>query len=220
MPKKRGKGKKQVKPVLHIFCEGNETERNYLNGYLNEKHPNNRRLKVVKVEKTNKNTPVQLVQEAMSLQNQKNTPRADVFWVVYDRESVNKYSNDLHKQSLDLAAANNIGIALTNVCFEMWLLLHFEYTTAQYQSCEDLLNRSPLKNSLQLLGVNDYQKADDTLFELLSDKVDNARLRAARVNSQMIDASGVANPPPYTLNPYTGMHNLLDAIDSFVDAYK
>ena len=54
MPKPRSAANKPVKPILHIFCEGEKTEPNYLNGYLGKFHPGNRRLNVIKVEKTKK----------------------------------------------------------------------------------------------------------------------------------------------------------------------
>ena len=79
MPKPRGERKRELKPVLHIFCEGEKTEPNYINGYLKKFCPGNRRLKVIKVEKTRKNTPVQLVDEAVTLKKDRNTPNADVF---------------------------------------------------------------------------------------------------------------------------------------------
>jgi len=126
MPKPRGnKKKKKLKPIMHIFCEGEKTEPNYINGYINEYFSSNRLLKVVKVEKTRKNTPVQLVEEAIRLQADNATPSHDVFWVVYDREAKNKYTDDLHKKAQTKAESQGIEVCLTNVCFEVWILLHF-----------------------------------------------------------------------------------------------
>ena len=97
MPKPRRKSNKKLKPVFHIYCEDEKTEPNYLNGYLNKFHPVNRRLKVIKIEKTRKNTPIQLVNEAVIKKKNKSTPSSDSFWVVYDREAITKYPNSLHK---------------------------------------------------------------------------------------------------------------------------
>ena len=80
MPKKRNRPKRQLKPVMHIFCEGEKTEPGYLNGYLDRFFPGNRSLKVIKVEPTKKNTPKQLVDEAVSMK--RSSPKGDVFWVV------------------------------------------------------------------------------------------------------------------------------------------
>jgi hypothetical protein len=215
MPKKRG-GSKKLKPVLHIFCEGEKTEPNYINGYVQNRHPTNRLLKVIKVEKTKKNTPVQLVQEAIKLKNDKSTPDEDICWVVYDREAVSKYTDKLHQESLDKARSKNINVALTNVCFEVWLILHFSELTASYSSFSDLIKNSILKDELKKIGVDDYDKADRDLFDLIVDKIPEARKRAVNMNQATLASSYDTEDKSYLLNPYTGMHNLLDAIDEFV----
>lgn len=44
----------------------------------------------------------------------------DQVWVMFDRDEHPKV-----KESIDLCVANNIGVAYTNPCFELWLILHF-----------------------------------------------------------------------------------------------
>lgn len=216
MPKPRGnKNRKKLKPVLHIFCEGAKTEPNYFNGYIKEYFSNNR---LLKVEKTKKNTPVQLVEEAIRLQTDNVTPKHDVFWVVYDREAKNKYSNNLHKQALDKANGKNIKVCITNVCFEVWILLHFSQVTAPYSSCTDLLKNSPLKAFLKKHGINDYDKADENVFELISSEISLARDRAEKMNAETLKSSYETAVNPHLLNPYTQVHELLDAIDKFAKA--
>ncbi|PSL08900.1 RloB-like protein [Marinobacterium halophilum] len=216
MPKPRGKKNFKIKPILHIFCEGEKTERIYFNGYLRENHPNNRRLKVVKVEKTNKNTPVQLVEVAIELKDKKTTPDNDVFWVVYDRESKSKYSDSLHKQALSKAKAKSINVAMSNVCFELWILLHLSESYAAYSSYTDLIRKSPLKEKLKSLGLNKYEKADDKVFDLICKNIGTARERAENMNQRTIDSSYHDEKEPHMLNPYTNINDLLDAIDEFV----
>jgi len=216
MPKRRGKGNKQLKPILHIFCEGEKTEPNYLKGYLQKFHSGSRLLKVVKVEKTNKNTPVQLVEEAIKRKRDKNTPDKDVFWVVYDREAQSKYPDELHKKALKSATSADISVALTNICFEVWLLLHFCDLTACYSSCTDLLKNSSLKAELKKIGILKYDKSDNALFDLISNNIPDARRRAGRMNQATLNSSYNTEENPHLLNPYTAVHKLLDAIDCFV----
>lgn len=217
MPKPKGARNRQLKPVLHIFCEGAKTERNYFNGYLDKFHPTNRRLKVIKVEKTKKNTPVQLVEEALDRKKEKDIPDIDVFWVVYDREATTKYPNKLHQQAFDKASSQSINIALTNVCFEVWILLHFIDVTASYTSCANLLRNSPLKAKLKENSILRYEKADRKVFDVISNDIPCARRRAERMNELTIQASDQDRTRPYLLNPYTDVHKLLDAIDDFVE---
>ncbi len=217
MPKVRGKGNRQIKPVLHILCEGEKTEPNYLNGYLRKYHSCNRRLKVIKIEKTNKNTPVQLVAEAIKLKNDPSSSNKDIFWVVYDREAKSKYSDNLHKKALDKAKSKGISVAFTNVCFEVWILLHIEDLTSPYSSCTDLLRTSSLKASLKALGIANYDKADKAVFDAISDNIPLARQRARNMNKSTLKSSFTNKENPHLLNPYTTVHELLDAIDKFVE---
>jgi hypothetical protein len=220
MPKPRRKGNKSLKPCLHIFCEGEKTEPNYLNGYLNKFHSGNRLLKVVKVEKTPKNTPLQLVEVAVALKNDITTPEKDSFWVVYDREGVSKYSDGLHSRTLEKAVSERVNVAITNVCFEVWLLLHFNEVTAQYSSYEDLLRNSKLKENLKSIGIVKYDKACSDLFSLISNNISDARRRASKMNKSTLTTADRHKSKPYNLNPYTQMHKLLDAIDDFVVKYS
>ena len=90
MPKPKKRERQELKPRLHIFCEGEKTEPNYLNLYIGAVLPGT---KLIIVEKTNKNTPVQLVEEALKAKAKE--PDGDIFWVVYDREGQAKYPDAL-----------------------------------------------------------------------------------------------------------------------------
>ena len=45
MPKKIDRKTRDVKPRLHIFCEGEKTEPNYIKGYIERKFSQNKFLK-------------------------------------------------------------------------------------------------------------------------------------------------------------------------------
>lgn len=212
MPKKRkGKGK-LLKPKLHIFCEGKKTEPIYLTSYLDRFHPNNR---LIQIEKTNKNTPVELIEVAIKLKSDKDTPSNDRFWVVYDRESTSKYSDALHQKAIDNAKQNNIQIAFSNVCFEVWILLHFTKNTAPYSSFNNLLKNSKLNDYVKQLGLKKYNKSENQLFHLIQDKINVAKKNAEQMNLQIIKSSNFNENQPYKLNPYSNVHKLLDYIDRF-----
>lgn len=216
MPKPRKQGNKQVKPVLHIYCEGEKTEPNYIHGYINKFHPGTRVYKVIEVEETKKNTPVQLVDEAVKHKKASSTLKEDKFWVVYDRESTAKYSDTLHKKAYDKARSNYVDVALSNVCFEVWILLHLVNSNASYTSCDDLLSKSKLKKELKKRGIINYDKADSKVFEVISSDIDVAKERAKKMNQATLNSSYDTENTPYKLNPYTRVHELLDAIDDFL----
>ncbi len=216
MPKKRNGGSLPLLPVMHIYCEGEKTEPHYIKSYIATQFPGDRRRDVIKVEKTKKNTPVQLVDVAAAHKRSKDCPDHDEFWVVYDREAVGKYPDTLHQQALNKAEANGINVAISNVCFEVWLYLHFQPNTSPYSCFEDFLARSKFKGYLATLGVDNYEKGNGSLFAKLSKKhITDARKNAEKMNRSTIASAAKGAKHPYELNPYTDMHLLLDSIDSF-----
>ncbi|MCK5806568.1 MAG: RloB domain-containing protein [Lentisphaeria bacterium] len=204
MPKrKKQRLREKLKPVFHIFCEGEKTEPNYLGSYIERKLPGT---KLVVVEKTRKNTPVQLVEEATKAQ--KKAPAGDAFWVVYDREAPRKYPDALHASARH-KAEGKVSIALSNVCFEVWLLLHFQSTSAPYDSCDDLLSRSALTTT----HIQGYDKADRRQYS--DEEIASARSNAERMNQQTMNSADPRWNVPHKWNPYTNVYELLDAIDEF-----
>jgi len=213
MPKNRDNANKEVKPVFHIYCEG-ETEEAYLESYIDKFYSGNRRLKVIKIEKTDTNTGRELVEEA--IEHQGKCPDGDSFWVVYDRESTQEYHDKHHKEAYDKAQPKNISIAISNVCFEVWILLHFQATVRPYSSYDELRTHSQLREECKKRGLLDYDKADKQVFEILKKiEIDQARKRAERMNQSTKNSADPSWTKPYQWNPYTNVHELLDAIDEF-----
>lgn len=216
MPKKRLKQVLRVKPIMHIFCEGEKTEPNYLKRYIeNNFSYNTSRREVISIEPTNKTTPLQLVKEAIHFRYKKDLTPDDTFWVVYDRESIRKYKDEQHAEAMAIANKENINIVISNVCFELWLLLHFDQNTTYYESCDDLLKNSPLKARIKELGFDNYDKSDERIFSLIFDNIPEAKKRAIRMNHFTKQHAEKENLPPYQLNPFTNFYELLDAIDNF-----
>lgn len=213
MPKKKDSKKKLLIPTFHMFCEGEKTEPYYINGYLSHFHSEKRNIFLI--EDTKKNTPVQLVVAAIN--HKETTPENDLYWVVFDRESTVKYSHKLHLKAMTLANKYNINIALSNVCFEFWLLLHFTQTTASYSSCQDLLSNSKLKAYLKTQGIEKYDKGLPLLFDALKTKITDAKKNAKIINQQAINAAEHGRTAPCYLNPYTNVNELFIAIDDFAE---
>lgn len=216
MPKSRkDRTEKNLKPVLRIYCEGAKTEPNYIQGYLDKFFSANRRLRIVRIEDTKKNTPKQLVDEAVSAkQRAKKDGLTDSYWVVYDRESEHKYSEQLHHDAYNKAQKNDVCVSLSNVCFEVWLLLHFVSTTASYSCYDDLRNNSTLRQECLNRGMTDYDKGEKAIFTIFSDvEIQQARSRAQTMNEQVLRGADPSHTFPYQLNPYTDVYKLLDKID-------
>ncbi|WP_017446863.1 RloB family protein [Gayadomonas joobiniege] len=215
MPKKKSNAKRALVPAFHIFCEGEKTEPYYIRGYIDEFHSDKKN--ILLVEDTKKNTPVQLVEAA--IEHKKTTTKNDVYWVVFDRESIAKYPHSLHLEARDLANRNNIEIGFSNVCFEFWLLLHMEYSTASYDSCSDLLAQSNLKSALKSRGIDNYDKGFAYLFNTLKadDGVQKAIKNAAKANKSALDSAENGKVLPHFLNPYTDVRDLFIDMDNFIN---
>ncbi len=205
----------QVRPIMHIYCEGEKTEPFYLEKYLGKFHDGNRRRQVIKIEPTKKNTPVQLVEEAIAHKKARSTPPNDVFWVVYDRESIAKYPNEKHELAWRKAKAAGVNLAISNVCFELWILLHFTRNNAPYSSYDDLMARSSLREELARVGLPRYEKGERKVFEFIAGDHDIAKQNARDMNRITISSAVNDNSPEYMLNPFTSVPYLLDAIDAF-----
>lgn len=211
MPKKRKHKNIPLEPVFHIFCEGEKTEPYYLNGFINEYFSEKRN--VVVVEKSKKNTPVQLVEEAIS--EKSGYGDNDEIWVVYDRESSSKYPEKLHKEARDKALKNNINIAFSSVCFEQWVLLHFSCSAKSYSCYDDLKNTSPLKKELAKVGIKDYDKSLPSLFDKIKNFLPQAILNSKTINNSAKNSSTARKNKPYHFNPYTDVYKLLEKIEDF-----
>lgn len=195
---------------IHIFCEGEKTEPLYIENYIEDAGKNGK----VEVVPTRKNTPIQLVNRAIKLKKSSDFIEGDKIWVVYDRESTSKIPTKTHCSAFKKAKDNGINVALSNVCFEYWVLLHFEYTDRPYTSFDNLMRDSNLKKHLRELGINTYDKGDDILYFKICGNINTAKKRAQRLmkNSKEFNPKG---SNPYDINPSTNIYELLLDIDNF-----
>ncbi len=136
-------------------------------------------------------SPDQLVHHA---QGEFDRTRFDEAWCVTD---VDHYEREGGKVSaaVTLAAAAGIQVAVSNPCFEVWLLLHHEPCTAAYENCTAVVRR--LRKILP-----SYDKTRLS-FDDFGDGLDRAIERAQR-----LDPSG----REHVRNPSTGVWRLVTAI--------
>lgn len=226
MPKKRHT-KRTLRPVFYIFCEGEKTEPYYLEHYIRRHCAGFRSVQVnriklddiVKIPKTNRTDPNSLVGLAIKQKSKSPSPDKDRYWCAYDREAENIVQQAIHIKAFKAASENGIEVAFSNVCFEVWLLLHKQDGCASYVSCDDLLKRSDLRHYFP-----GYKKGCRREFE--HSDIENARRRAVKMNAQTCNVNVQELPDKIDpcklvrLNPYTDFYRLLDAIDVFLDGQK
>lgn len=77
----------------------------------------------VRVRVTNQKKAVDIVAECIRLSSRDGLMSSDVRVVVFDCDTI---SEEDMEQAADKAVKNNVLMATSNLCFEYWLLLHFE----------------------------------------------------------------------------------------------
>ncbi|MEW5988624.1 MAG: RloB family protein [Chloroflexota bacterium] len=178
-----------------IVCEGEKTEPNYFRGFKVPTHP-----EVPEVKGTGFNTR-SLVEETMRLMREKGyDPQKDQVWCVFDRDS---FSAEEFNAALSLAANNQIQIAYSNECFELWYYLHFQY----------LESGLPRSDYVKLLGKclgHSYRKNSEGIYEELWPRQEQAIANAKRLLVQYVP------PNPERDNPSTTVHKLVEELNRFV----
>jgi hypothetical protein len=110
-----------VRPRIVIFCEGKVTEREYIEGLKKREQINLAQIIVAK----ETGTPKTLVEQAKKYKKsieQDEYGKNDEIWCVFDRDE-HPFISETKQQARD----NGLKTAMSNPCFELWLLLHFKY---------------------------------------------------------------------------------------------
>ncbi len=184
------------KPLILVVSEGEVTEPEYLNGVKNACR--NPRVAVKVAEEHG--TPMTLVRTAKQYKQGADKQAArekdvnlayDSVWCIFDI--------DEHPQAgeaMEMARDNRIELAVSNPCFELWLLLHFADSPG-------MQHRATIGKKLKQ-HVPGYDKHVD--FETYRNGYSEAVARARRMDAQADDAN-----EPYR-NPTTGVYRLAELI--------
>ena len=130
------KVRKQKSKIL-IAAEGkNKTEKTYFSNFENGKKSYN-----ITYARGNNTDPLKLVKmlikeiDELKLDLQDD----DVAYCIFDTDVVSN-KNKIIEEAIQLARKNNIKIITSSPCFELWFLLHYDYTTANMDS-EEVIKR-------------------------------------------------------------------------------
>lgn len=172
------------------MTEGAKTEPNYLKKLCD-------RLKLsttdVEILHPNGTDPITLTNKAIELRNarKKRAKKGlaidyDEVWVVFDLEKPHDERRKLAVAAMALRDVGSIKFAVSNPCFEFWLLLHEEYTTAPFPDCDSVIKRL-IK---QWPGYSKGQSPDLAFLE----KIPVAVTHAKRCRKHHEDSAGDGNP--------------------------
>jgi RloB-like protein len=132
----RKAGTRPERRTVVIFCEGEASEPDYIKAL--KRLPEVRRNTSVDIEiDPDQGVPLTLVKRAAD--RKRCDDEVDECWCLFDVEWPKNHPN--LTEAIQLARAHGISLAISNPCFELWLILHLEEQTA-FISTADAEKRS------------------------------------------------------------------------------
>lgn len=200
--------------IYLIACEGECTEPNYLQGLVKHQKKNKKIAAgtEIRISKHSHSDPRGVLQDLLDTPNRE---QFDESWIVIDRDPVEYKGKGIgghSKENFEIAIKdskeNNVKVACSNPCFELWLVLHFEYRDT---SCtRDDIQKKALEKINTLLEPKakiknvDDMKSLTNIYDLVKDKVFTAKKYAEKLKQNDLD----------NVNPSTGMYKLLESLMS------
>ena len=170
-----------------LAYEGNETEPTYFEALKNNDRFNNEIIEIVSLRRDFNDTrsaPKHVFENLQRIKNEYDLGLNDELWMIIDKDRNRK---NIEKYYAKCKSETNFFFALSNPCFEFWLLLHIrdlsEFTPEEIQKIEEnkkvngSRKRTYLKKILSdilLDGYNESNMKPERFFKYL----DNAILRA------------------------------------------
>jgi len=133
-PKKRPHRPKEQKQKFLLCCEGEGTEPGYFTSLADFLRNPLIELIEIEIAEHESTDPKQIVVQAKSLRATANREarqmrddnlRYDQVWCVFDRDE-HAHFDEAINQALD----NKLELAVSNPCFELWILIHYQEQTA------------------------------------------------------------------------------------------
>ena len=156
---RRRRGKSRVeKRRFDIYCEGGKTEPEYFYGLKRVLGFEEVVLRIAPAV----GVPMTIAREAIKAN--KGSREGDQVWGAFDRDDHPEFS-----RAVALCRANGIGVARSNPCFELWLILHMQDQDAPQ-------SRWKLKDIWRKL---EKEIGCEDLYQELASRLDDAERRAA-----------------------------------------
>lgn len=208
----RPKGTKRPEKAVLIATEGVNTEPIYF-----EDLKTRLRLSLVEVavQGTGRGDPKALAEKALAIRrDRRKKDRAgklslsavadfDEIWIVFDTDVLTPVK---YAAGVKFAEGQGIRVAESTPCFEYWLLLHYEYTTASMPKFKDVKPR--LESKLRCSYAKDTKEAEKLIPPML-DWMPEAMRRAKQVRKDHEDAG-----TPAPANPSTNVDLLIESIQA------
>jgi hypothetical protein len=199
-PLKRRVGTRRPRKTLLVFCEGERTEPEYLDALKRQPAVRDAAAVDLRVQTGHGGSvPRTLVSLAVAARGKALDEEAEIdeFWCVFDVEWPRNHPG--LSEAIERARLNDIRLAVSNPCFELWLILHFENQGAW------LDNDAARRARRRIDGSSDKGLDAAKYMPLAGD----AARRAADLDERH-QRNGTTFPDD---NPSSGMHRLLASVE-------
>jgi RloB-like protein len=131
---KRPSFERNVQKLFVIATEGFKTEIKYFEQFKSEEYYNNQSVFIEVLKRlTTDSSPAVVIKQLNNFSKEFNLKEGDELWMVIDRDK-QSWSTQQIAEVARLCVQKRYGFALSNPCFEFWLLLHrkdiSEYSSA------------------------------------------------------------------------------------------
>jgi hypothetical protein len=181
--------------MIIITAEGrNETEARYFSNFRTADCPY-----IIKFHKAGHLTdPTKLAESIRKRwdKEEADVRAGDMAFVIVDLDNKESKAKEIHQ----LETKNRVEkFIVSNPSFEVWYLLHYEYSTRSYMNADAVIRE--LKKHYP-----GYEKTSE-MFPLLKDKMDNAVTNAEKLEDYHKKEEHLH--PDVNCNPYTDVHKLV-----------
>lgn len=171
------------RPKCIVVCEGQRTEPDYLNAFQTRFPKALFRIESV----TGVGAPKTLLSRALdekrtikrALKKSESFRSQDQIWIAFDKDEHPEIAQTIYN-----ARANDIGVAFSNPCFELWLILHVQdygktedrhAIQKRCQSCVDGYDRTKGKSGDFLKLIDNLEEAERRGQSLCEQRVEEGR---------------------------------------------
>lgn len=183
---KRGAPKRDQKRLFVIATEGEKTEKNYFNELKNSNGVDEKVIKVEILETIEgKSSPIDVIKRLDKFKSTYHLYQLDELWIVIDYDS---WGIEKLKDVAKLCKQKKYKLAVSNPCFEIWLLLHGVDVSKFSEDEKDLLlENKKVNRSRRLLDeklkeeFGNYRKSN-CKFEKYLPKIKDAIANSNKLN--------------------------------------
>ncbi|MFI9559749.1 RloB family protein [Nonomuraea endophytica] len=179
--------------TIVVFCEGRNSEPDYINGLKKLAHIAENTALSIQIHPDH-GVPLTLVRRAVEYNKD---PEVDECWCLFDVEWPLNHPN--LAQAVNLAQSNDINLAISNPCFEIWLMLH-------HQACGAFMDTESAERSSRRLDRRPGKSIDAETYMPMRKK---AARHAERLDVRH-DQNGTVFPHN---NPSSGMYKFLWSLE-------